>query len=87
MATQPNAGRDIESDILRVLAERTEMSGLGFRRHVGGTPRIVMNMVIHMERTGMLAVRSDAHGRRHWSLADRGHRVAEARGLARRGEG
>lgn len=102
MATQPNAGRDIETDILRVLAEAHLSGGalLTVReiRDAMGPPA-VSTTTIRSHCRGMSqwygrrpfpqrpwVMESDGPPARCYAITDEGLRVAEARGLARKAD-
>lgn len=91
MSTQPNAGRDVETDILRVLAEADGPVPYETVRSLLPeplpTPRAATEAMMLADRKGWLLRTPPSGGRASWSLTDEGHRVAEARGLARRAEG
>lgn len=91
MATQPNHGRDIKIDILRVLAEAptpVSSTDIASALHIqAGEHRPLTECMAAMDGSGWLKRTPPAGGRARWSLTDEGRRVAEARGLVRRAEG
>lgn len=98
MAVQPNHGRDIETDILRVLAEgpatiQEVRCWLIGAHPVGGPPArstVARHLVaLTQPPPERRLVRLASSGRRRgavFALTDEGRRVAEARGLTRRAD-
>lgn len=87
MARQPNAGRDIESDILRSLVDGPmTVPEMEDELHVSqSTLRDHMRRLL--QRGWSETVRPKVFGASPHALTPEGRRVAEARGLTGRAEG